>query len=319
MARKETTEELSFTYHGTAVDDGTMDMVDFGKALIGYAQAVSTVVATLDPQAHVPDIRIARTEHGSFTVFAQISQDITLLESLFDFLGTSTANRIAVGAGIASGVGLVGGAFIAAIRLCKRIGGKAIRSREVISEATGEEEATLSDGQKVTGNTAIFNIVVNNNFNTGARAFLEPTLRDGVESVSINASGETENLKSEDMACFPARNTNTNADTTQITSRELVLAVERVSFDDGDWRFTQFFDDDRVPVSFNAKMSDLGFIHSVASGRVAFRKGDRLRVLLEETARKPDTGRQSRLRSIIRVINIIPYTPPPALPGLEPE
>lgn len=48
MARKETIEELSSTYHDVAVNDGSMDMVDFRKALIDYAQAVSTVVVTLD-------------------------------------------------------------------------------------------------------------------------------------------------------------------------------------------------------------------------------------------------------------------------------
>lgn len=317
MARKETIEELSFTYHGVAVDDGSMDMVDFGKALIGYAQAVSTVVVTLDSQAHVPDIRITRTERGSFTVFAQISQDVTLLESLFDFLGTSTANKMAVGAEIAGGVGLVGGAFIAAIRLCRKIGGKAIRSRKIISEATGEEEATLSDGQKVTGNINIFNIVVNNSFNSGARAFLEPTSRDGVDSVSVSAGRETETLKSEDLHCFPVRDA--DIDVSQVTSCELVLAVERVSFDDGNWRFTQFFDDDRVPVSFNAIMMDADFTCNVEAGRIAFRKGDQLRVLLEETVRKPEGGRQTRLRRIVRVFNVIPYIPPSPLPGFESE
>lgn len=53
VRRRNIEEELSFTYHGMAVNDGTMDMTDFGNALIGYAQAIRATVTELDPNAGV--------------------------------------------------------------------------------------------------------------------------------------------------------------------------------------------------------------------------------------------------------------------------
>lgn len=314
VRRRSIEEELSFTYHGMAVNDGTMDMTDFGNALIGYAQAIRATVTELDPNAHTPDIRITRTEKGSFTVYAKITQDISVLTDLFGLLQTDNAQALATGAEIVAGAGTVGAALLGAVKLGKHIAGRTIVKRDSKRDNPDVEQLTLSDGETIEARRPVVNITNNYNFNAGIRAVIQPTLNDGVDGVQLKAGDQTEQLREAHLSAFPTEESTNDITTTETT--EAILAVERIAFDGGPWRFTRLDTDQAVPYAFQAEMVDEEFRHKVEESKIAFRNGDRIKAQLEITDRKPGKGRHTRSWRIIQVNQIIPYTPPSTLPGI---
>ncbi|MEW6934101.1 hypothetical protein [Trueperella pyogenes] len=78
MVKQRAKAELTFKYEGAAVADGTMDMADFGRALIGYTKVVDAVVKQLNPKSTVTEVRLEKTEKGSFTVIGLARKLLTV-------------------------------------------------------------------------------------------------------------------------------------------------------------------------------------------------------------------------------------------------
>lgn len=311
MATRREKAELTFKYEGDAVADGTMDMADFGRALMGYAQVITATISEIAPNAQVSDIRLERTEKGSFTVIASVTQDVSLLQKLLEFFsgpdGTALANAATITVGLAS---LIGGG----VAFTKQLKGRKIESRQSAPGAPDEEIVTTQDGTQIQAKSIYINMSQNYYFNEGMQDVLEPTKRPGVDCLKMPAAdGEGVQLDATDAIAFvPHREDESE---TQI-DREALLEVERAAFDGGPWRFAQIFADDRVPQSLTATVRDERFLKSVEMSASAFKKKDRILATLESTVRRPHGKRAVYSHVVSQVHKVIPYDPPEVLPGL---
>lgn len=311
MATKRSTAELTFKYEGDAVADGTMDMADFGQALVGYSKIVHATINEIDPNAQIPDVRITRTEKGSFKVVAQVTQDVTVVQRLQEIFANFSSDSLADISQV-SGLNLVvviGGA----VAFGKWLKGRIIEKRKPTGKK-GEEEITLSDGEVTIAPTIQINLTQKFTFNEGVRDVIEPTKRPGVDRVVLpGPDGAGVELDPSDAMSFKPK---IDDDSEYLVERSALLEVERVAFDDGTWRFAQLYDDDRAPKSFTAVVTDDEFLDKVCSSTQAFRNKDRIRATLETTITRPHGNRVVYRYEVSKVHEIIPYYPPETLPGL---
>lgn len=311
MATRREKAELTFKYEGDAVADGTMDMADFGRALMGYAQVITATIGELAPNAQVSDIRLERTEKGSFTVIASVIQDVSLLQAVKGFLTGDTGVAIAGGVTITTGLGAIIGS---AVSLGKWLKGRKIESRKPAPAGAGEEVITTVDGDQKQAPTMVINVTQNYYFNEGMQDVIEPTKRPGVDTLKMPAGGDNiVELDSSDAVSFTPRPQDENE---AFIDKNAVLEVERAAFDGGPWRFARIYDDGRVPESLTATVSDERFLKSVEMSARAFKKKDRILATLESTVRRPHGRRAVYSHVVSQVHKVIPYDPPEALPGL---
>jgi hypothetical protein len=314
MVKRTVNEDVSFAYHGESVDDGTMDLADYGKALVGYADMVRTAIRVADPNARIPDVRIVRTEKGSFVTHLAITVDISLVQALMDWLNGSGGQALSTGLGMAAdGIAVVGGLVGGALALGKLMRGRAVKN--VKENGDGTSTITLQDDETHTAPTTIVNITTNNFFRDGVRQFVDPTTRPGVDSVTLgDESDPVETLTASDRYFFdPVENEVGQV----IDEPDVRLNVERVSFDDGSWRFSRpETPDGRLASAFNADVRDDRFLDEVASSSESFRRGDQLRVSLRTEVPAPTVGgRPHRRYTVLEVLDVIHHEPPPPLFG----
>lgn len=311
MAKRSSTAELTFKYEGAAVADGTMDMADFGRALIGYTKVVDAVVKEISPTSQVTEVRLERTEKGSFSVIASVVQDVSLVQSVKDFLTGNTGIALVGGITITTGLGTIIGKTVS---LGKRLRGRKIESREPALGAIDEEVITTPDGEQIQAPTPVINVTQNYYFNDGMQDVIEPTKRPGVDTLKMPASdGEEVELDASDAISFAPRIE--DGIETQIV-KDAILEIERAAFDGGMWRFARIFDDDRVPQSLNAIIEDERFLQNVEHSQTAFKKKDRIRATLETTISKPRGKRAVYHYVVSQVHDVLPFTPPDPIPGL---
>lgn len=303
MPKIRETEELSFTYKGAAVSDGSIDLVDYGNALLGFSKMVQAAASEVAPDASVAEVRISKTEKGSFTTIVTLTVDVSFIEAVKSFFLSEYA--LAIGS-----AGALGSTVYGAVQIVKWL-----RSREfIVKDNEDGKTSTLitGDGEQRTAPTHITNLTINNYFREGVQTFVEPTKAEGVDSVTLDpakgSSSDPVELNAQDQRFFDRLDKSTG----EIIQERAILNIERVAFDTGSWRFSQEPTDDRIPTEFNAEVVDEHFMNQVHSSREFFRAGDKLEVSLEIEIPPPNERRRRRYR-VTEVHSIIRQD---ALPGL---
>lgn len=313
--KRRRTEVLSFSYHGSAVDGGEIDLHAYGRALTGYAEMVRAAVDILDPNATLLDTKIHATRQGSFVTEVVLSVDMSWIQFLLDYLKGEDAQAIERGINIANpivgaGVASVGAIITAALKLAKRQHAKGVSD---VKHSGGDTvEITHGDGEVETVPTQIYNITINNTFRGGVTAFISPTDIEGIDSVRFWSGSTSAELDRTDRYAFepledgpPAR---------QFTE-ELKVSVVRLAYDEGKWRFaTVPKNDHEVPREFNAVMEDDLFVEQVANGRKRVTSKDVLIVEMETTIPAKEGKKRVNPRyKILKVLQVEPHIEPPAL------
>lgn len=298
MVKRRIEEELSFTFRGEAVDDGSIPMSEYGRAVIGYSQMVRAAVREIDPCASVPDVRVTYQNHGSFITGVHVAVEVSLGEALMDWLASSAG--AAVGAGlsmVADGTSVVGFVVGGSLAIGKWIRGRRIAKREKLSN--GRERITLDDGSTREASTTIINVSINNYFRGGARDFISPTRQNGIDSVTFCGGGEKTSLTASDLHAFDG----IDEDAEKIFEEDMTLEVIRPAFDEGPWRFCTVPIGKALPFAFSARILDDNFLDEVAAGE-AFRKGDQIDANVRVTVPKKTGDRVRRRYEVLEVTAI---------------
>lgn len=297
------TEHASFTFHGEAVEGGTMRAAEFGQALIGYSKMVGEAARTISPKAGDVDVRVLSTKRGSFVTVLSVSVDLSHLQALWDWFGTDDAEAAARALGmIADGTEEATklAFYIAgAVALCKRLRGRRIARREKIDKH--HDRVIMEDGEDFLALAKAVDVAANPTFRKAAKDFSSPITKPGIESVTLDAGEVSETITPADRNWFSDEEE--EQDPVEITSMR--LRVERVAFDGGPWRFTNVAPSDgSASYAFSAEIDDEAFLDDVAARRLRFAIGDELDAVVEVVyPRIPRRGarRHFRVRSIEKV------------------
>jgi hypothetical protein len=294
-------ESVSFVFHGDSVDDGTIPMADYGKAVMGYATMLHEAVRAIDPRADIPDVRITYQDRGSFVTGVSVGVSLTLSQSIIDCLSGPTGQALANGATTTLFVsGVIGGA----IKLVQLLHGRTIADRKKTSHT--HEDIILSDGTVTNQPSIIVNLTVNNSFRGGVRDFIQPTFSQGVENVTINAGGhQYAALERSDRQWFDSLEKNEE----ESWSEELRLKILSVSFDDKQWRF-EAIPQDGPTYTFRALMLDEIFADRIALNDVRFQDGDEIDALVNITVYRERHARRSYEILKVNEIHHRPQTAP---------
>ncbi|WP_172193585.1 hypothetical protein [Actinomyces faecalis] len=297
------TERASFTFHGLAVEGGTMRAAEFGQALIGYSKMVGEAARTISPKAGDVDVRVLSTERGSFITVLSVSVDLSHVQALWEWFGTPDAEAAAraldmVADGTEEATKLT--LYIAgAVALCKRLRGRRIARREKVDKH--HDRIIMEDGEDFLAVAKAVDVAENPTFRKAVKDFSAPITRPGIESVTLDAGEESETITPADRNWF----SDEEADKDLVEVIPMRLQVERVAFDGGAWRFTDMAPSDgSAPYAFAAEIDDEAFLDDVAARRLRFAVGDELDAIVEVVyPRVPRRGarRHFRVRSVEKV------------------
>ncbi|WP_455135259.1 hypothetical protein [Schaalia cardiffensis] len=299
MVKRQIEEELSFAYRGEAVDDGSIPMSEYGRAVIGYSQMIRAAVREIDPRADVPDVRVIYQHHGSFVTGVQVVVEMSLGQALMDWLTGPGAEAADIGLSLLNNGGNVLGWTVAGgLMLIQRMRGKTVAKREKLEG--GCERITLEDGDQLAALTPVINVSINNYFRNGARDFILPTRHNGIDSVTFCSGGGLEaSLSAVDLHSFDS----IGEDAEKVLEEKRVLEVLRPAFDDGAWRFRAVPVGNTLAFDFSARIIDDEFLDDVAAGE-DFRKGDQIEAIVRITVPKKTGDRVRRRYEVLEVIGI---------------
>ncbi|MDY5132271.1 hypothetical protein [Actinotignum urinale] len=293
-------EQLTFTYHGERVDEGSIDMAEYGQALIGYSTIINATITTLNPNLPNPTLRITKTQPGSFIATIAIEASTTWWESLKNFFTSPEGQAIT---GISTILGASAITISQAIRktiaLAKKVGTQHIAQRRPID--TDSEEITLTNGTVIIEKPYIVNVYMNEQFRRGMRDVLQPTLIDGIDSVAFDdPKEEPQTLTPDDLPLF--RSVGSEEIDADVTVETTPVHVEQASFESRSWRFVTVENKQEIPVSFTATVDDTVFLQRINDEGLNFKKGDILWVDLECV--KPRGKGAKRKFTIVKVARI---------------
>lgn len=292
------TEEAVFTFHGEAVEDGTMDAAEFGQALLGYSRMVRRAAQIVSPKAGATQVKVLATHKGSFETLLSIGVDLTTVEAVRDWLlgGNGQALERALTTTVESGAvvtAVVGGA----VKVGKWLRGRKIARREKV-DAT-HDRVVAEGGDDIVALAKSVDVVLDPTFRKGVRDFSQPTTTAGIDDVTLDGAGGGESLTMADRNFF----LDDLEDGDDVEEARMRLRVERIAFDGAPWRFSHK-PDTGVVHSFAAPIDDQEFLDDVAARRVVFGDGDQIDALVQTTTpSKPRSGARRHFR-ITRVLQV---------------
>lgn len=294
------TEQSVFTFHGEAVDDGSMDAAQFGQALLGYARMVRRTAQIVSPKAESAEVKVLTTRHGSFETLLSIAIDLTTVEAVRDWLmgangqAFDRALNITVESGAVIGT-VVGGA----VGVGKWLRGRTISKREKI-DATRERVVT-EDGDELLALAKAVDVALDPAFRKGVMDFSEPTTAPGIDTVTLDGAAGGEEIAMADRNSFA----DADEDIDDVSTEVMLLKVRRVAFDEASWRF-EYKPTDGPTVEFAATIADDDFLDDVSARRIVFGDGDAIDALVEiATPAKPRRGARRHFR-VLRVNRVVP-------------
>jgi len=285
--------EFELEYAGPALDSHEMDAKDFATAVLNAAELFKVMNSEVHPYDPPVSVNIRAVNPGSFDI---------VLKLLSDTEGVLASTAIVAGANLSALVQI----FIGIIRLARYKS----RSRLVDStEVPGGIRATFEDGTSIEFPAQVLGLsesyIIRHNINEIVR----PVDGEGIESVSIKQEEvviERVDFQDVESLSGPPRALAV-AELVEGTNRELWLDIVSPTFKEGNaWRFS-----DGGP-TFMAKVTDQAFLDSIEGGE-PFRKGDRLRCILNEVQWTDSAGTLKNRREVITVLDHVRATFQPRL------
>ena len=256
------TTSLTMSYHGPAVDDGTMDVQDVGPTLLAIGTLFNETNAELNDDSVKINVHITATSASSFNIDLSVVQSV--LEKVSGLFTTSdgqltTAAMMAI---LFGWTGLSG--------LIKRIGGRKVEKVERLP--SGKFKMTLSeDGASIEIDEQVMRLFKNKRIREAMAQMVNPVAKDGIEKLRVaspNADVD-ESITKEDVNSFRR----IQLPEQQIRTDRIDVDLEVVSptfKDNNKWRLS---DGD---TTYSATIEDKVFLKRIDEGE-RFSKGDRLR------------------------------------------
>lgn len=275
--------EFELEYDGPALESNEMNARDFATAVLNAAELFQVMNADIHPYDPPVSVNIRAVNPGSFDV---------VLKLLSDTEGVLTTAAVVAGANLSALVQI----FAGIIRFARH------RSRSELVETTevpGGIKATFRDGTEIEFPAQVLGLSESYQIRHNINEIVRPVNGEGIESVSIKQEEivieridfqDVQALSGSPRALVIGRET-------EGTDREVWLDIVSPTFKAGNaWRFSD------GGTSFTAKVTDETFLASIEGGE-PFRKGDRLRCILNEVQWTDSGGSLKNRREVVNVLD----------------
>lgn len=265
---KRTVESTRLQFNGDLFERHTIPVELYGPALIHYGRVFNRVHMLAAPKAPRVSVEIQAEVGGSFIADLLINVP-DLWDAAKALLTSQEVDAVLKGKELAL---LVGGAF-AWITFHHRAKGKV--SQTTIPD--GSVRCEDSDGNILIVPGNVPELVQDRTVRREMDAFTQPLDDDGVDSIDIELSSETVEIKDSDRPAF-VYESDLVEDEEVLVTEEVVWPVGTSFAPDVAWTF-----DNSEKKRFRAKMRDERFLDAVRSGDEHIRQGDRMKVRMHTT------------------------------------
>ena len=280
-------EEFQVSFHGRAVDDGSIDARDLASSILALGELVDQATGLVTIGGDKGHLRVRASNLGSF----EIDFGFQIARSLTDFFSSKEVDAFLKAKEILAIVG-IGGTY-GLIQYLKYLKGR--EPTNVTFEQT-ETELTV-DGMQVSHK--VQKLYDNPKARSAVAKFTDPLRQEGIDEMRLSRKGEDSvSILGCEVDYFdpPVK----EEDTVENTNEALVKIVSP-SFKTGEkWRVT-----DGTGSPYWVRILDESFMEKVSKREILFGNNDMLRVLLR-TVQKMDGSNLKTERDILEVRKYIP-------------
>lgn len=294
-------KKVRIAYDGAAIENGSMDVRDLAPALIAFSDLVKRANSLIGNEQPVRlMLKADDIQKGSFDVSMELVY--TTLEQVKLFTGM--AEDIGLKA-LAEVLGLCYGGGKGVFWLIKQIKGSKITK---IDDSDPEKVIiVVDDTTRIETNARVLNVFMDHEARKSVEAVVAPVERPGIDVFEIRNPEKHEDktpsltVTKEDIPSFKTPELAKSEDDPLIKEMEMFVQIVSIVFDAKQkWRFS---DGECI---FWANIEDEEFWKGIESGRLAFRSGDKLKVLCEvKQLLDPRTNNPTIERKVLKVLKII--------------
>lgn len=264
-----TTAEEHFTlkFDGEALNEHTMSVEQLAPSLLALGRVFQDAQRVASPGQPAASLNIKVTREGSFAVDLMVQMP-SMLESAVSLMLSRDMQA-----------GLSAYALVAitkdAIQMVKWVYGKL----KLRTESLGDGQVRITDehGNSIVVQSAALAIVQDGPFRQDLEAFTAPLDIEGIDSISLEDSGEATVIRAEDRTAYVVPDEE-ETEVAPPAERDVVLRIDNLAFQNGNkWKVN---DGERA---FYATITDLEFLARTENGEERFTATDRLKVLLRST------------------------------------
>lgn len=258
-------EQFAVTYHGPALEAGTMEVRQLAPSLLAVADLVQEANRLGNPGGSPPAVQIVATRPGSFIVDLLLTDAVTMVDRAVDLFA---------GRAVTATVNLSGLVTIAlgAMELIRRLRGRRIARQN--ETRPGYVRLTFDDDTTLEVPTQSVALARDLAFRQAARDLVQPLGSEGITRIVLSRGpADRVSIPAEDLPAFAIPDA--VDELLSDTSREVVVSLLNVAFVHGNkWRLSDGEN------SFYATLQDLDFLRRVETNEEEFASGDLLRVRL---------------------------------------
>lgn len=286
-------QHFRITYDGAALQSHTMDVRELAPALLAMADLIKAANEELyGDKAEVRVAVRASFKEGSFGIDMVFFQDI--LTQLTELFSGKEASASANAIQILSGLGILGGGLIGALRWLRG------RRVERIEERDNRAVIWTAD-ESIEIDLVTLRLLKNRRVRLELRNVLRPLESEGIDSFAATQGQALGALIVQGEVDYFSPPADTDLPLSDTLSRGMLLQIESAVFKDGNkWRFT---DGART---FYATLEDPDFMARIDSGDERFGKADMLLVDL----RQLQYAVNGELKSDYRIVRVVEHRAP---------
>lgn len=296
---------LGFKFHGDEVRDGTIQVEDFAATASAIAALVQEANRTLNGGRATVSVRIRADSFypGSFETTLEVA--LLIAEHAGRFIGNDglkTSEELLEALGFWTKAAPAGGLAGGLLGLLKWLRGKAPKATHRIGG--GVTVVVAQDGAHVHIDQSVHLL-----YDDPA---IPPAVNDLVKTLAQRGMDSLEFFGADERGAHPVRITKLDRENIDriakqrhaqperhVSRYETSLRVVSITFEGRSmW---QFKEDGKL---IRAHMEDEDFLNRVQRGRVVFRSGTSLQVLLQTVTTRFNSGRSRTRRSILRVLDV---------------
>lgn len=254
--------ELTLSYDGPALTNGSMDVRDLAPALLAAGNLVEAINRVVNGETATANVHVRTVSPGSFSIGLDVW--VAFLQTVRDILagpdGTAAANIVTIVTGAKAILGGVG-----VIYLVKWLKGQ---SPTAIKRKGDGRVSVELDGRQIEVDEIVARVAIDVSVRLALeRVIAEPLSKEGIETVDLGSEGKLERIeKAEGYSFLAPPDREGGAYEYRFRAPFSIISL---SFKEGNkWRLHD------GKAAFNVTVTDNAFLERIDRSEVSFSKGD---------------------------------------------